>query len=59
MYNINEVIIQHMNYVVFYNWINTLFSEDNKVPKTLCEARKVGGSAKYKQSKTVCDCFVL
>ena len=30
-----------------------LFSEENKVPRTLFEARKVAGSATYTQSKTV------
>ena len=34
-------------------------SEENKVPGTLFEARKVAGSAKYKQSKTVRICVVL
>ena len=32
--------------------MNKLFSQENKVPRTLCEAREVAGSAKYKQSKT-------
>ena len=34
--------------------INKLFSEENKVPRNLFEARKVAGSAKCKQSMTVC-----
>ena len=41
------------NILFFHKRINKLFSEENKVPRTLCEARKVAGSAKYKQSKTV------
>ena len=28
-----------------HNWINKLFSEENKIPRTLFEARKVAGSA--------------
>ena len=31
--------------------MNKLFSEENKVPRTLFEARKVAGSATRKQSK--------
>ena len=38
---------------VLHNWINQLFSEENKVPRTLFEAKKVAGSATYEQSKTV------
>ena len=37
--NFNEVTIHH--------WINKLSSEENKIPD---EARKVAGSATYKQS---------
>ena len=33
--------------------LHKLVSEENKVPRTLLEARKVAGSATYKQSKTV------
>ena len=33
--------------------INKLFSEVNKVPGTLFEARKLALSAKYKHSKSV------
>ena len=33
-----------------YNWINKLFSEKNKVPRTLFEVRKAAGSATYKQN---------
>ena len=47
IYNINEVIIQPF----VYNWMNKLFSVEYKVPRTLSEARKVAGSATYKQSK--------
>ena len=32
--------------------MNKLFSEENKFPKTLFEARKVAGSTTYKQNKT-------
>ena len=28
-----------------HNWLNKMLSEENKVPKTLFEARKVAGSA--------------
>ena len=35
-----------------------MFSEENKVPRKLFEVRKVAGSAKCKQSKTVCNCIV-
>ena len=47
---------QIQKYIFFfsYNWINTLFSEKNKV----LEARKVAGSATYEQSKTVWNCIV-
>ena len=38
-------------------WSNELFSEENEAP--LFEARKVAGSATYKQSKTVWNCFVV
>ena len=37
----------------FHNWINKLFTEKKKFPRTLFEARKVAGSATYKQIKTV------
>ena len=30
----------------FHNWLKKLFSEENKVPKALFEAREVAGSAK-------------
>ena len=35
----------------FHNWTNKLFSEETKIPGTLFEARKMAGSAKYKQLK--------
>ena len=38
-------------FIFFHKWINKLFSEEDKVPTTLFEARKVAGSAKYKQIK--------
>ena len=43
--NMNEVLIQTQKCVFFHNWMNKLFSEGNKVPGTLLEARKVAGSA--------------
>ena len=39
-------------------WINRLVSEENKVSRTLFEARKVAGSAKYKQCKWVWNCVI-
>ena len=36
---------------LFCYWVNKLFSEENKVPRTLLEARKVAGSATYKVSE--------
>ena len=44
IYNTNEAIIQTKK---------KLFSEENKVLRTLSVARKVAGSATCKQSKTV------
>ena len=44
---------------IIHNWINKLFSEENKVPRTLFEARKLAESATYKQSKTAWNCVVL
>ena len=44
IYNIIEVIIPKQIYAFFHNWLNQLFWEDNKVPRT----RKVAGSAKCK-----------
>ena len=49
IYYINEV----RNISFFYMWINKPFSEENKVPRTLFEARQVAGSATYNQSETV------
>ena len=43
-------------YIFFHNRIKKLFSEENQVPRTLFEARKVAGPAKYKQSETLWDC---
>ena len=43
--NINKVMIITQKYNT-HNWINKLFSEENKVPRTLFEARKVAGSAR-------------
>ena len=36
-----------------HNWINKLVSEEHKVPRTQFDARRVAGSANYKQSKAV------
>ena len=36
---------------LFCYWVNKLFSEENKVPRTLLEAGKVAGSATYKVSE--------
>ena len=41
-------MIQTHEYLVFLNWINKLFSEEYKVPRTLFEARMMAGSATYK-----------
>ena len=41
---------------LFHHWKNKLLSEEIKVPRTLPEARKVAGSATFKQSKTVWNC---
>ena len=54
IYNINEVIVQTR-----LTQINKLFSEENKSPTTPFEARKMAGSATYRQSKTVWICVVL
>ena len=45
IYNIDEVVIYIRNIYLFHNLINKLLSEENKVPRTLFEARKVAGSA--------------
>ena len=37
----------------FHNGMNQLFSLENKLPTTLFQAKKVAGSATYKQSKTI------
>ena len=48
--NVNEIMTQTQNIWFFiHNWVNKLFLEENKVPRTLFEARKVAGSATYKQ----------
>ena len=51
IYSINEGIIQTQKFLPFHNWINKLFSAENKVPRTLFKVRKVAGSATYEQSK--------
>ena len=59
IYSINEGIIQTQKYVLFPITEYKLFSEENKVPWKLFEARKVAGSATCKQSKTEWNCVVL
>ena len=39
-----------MSSICFFNWIDKLFSEENKVPRRLFDTRKVAESATYKQS---------
>ena len=48
-YNINN----------FQKWINKLFSEENKVPRMLFEAKLVAGSATYEQRETVWNFVAL
>ena len=48
--NINEATIQTQETFILHNRINKLFLEGNYSQDT--EARKVAGSATYKQSKT-------
>ena len=43
----------------FHKWMKVLFSEENKVPRTLFEDRRIVGSATYEQSKTIWNCVVL
>ena len=44
---------------IFFSQVNKkLFSEENKVPRTLFEAKKVAGSTTYKQSQQY-KCVVL
>ena len=43
-------VVEVMQTPKLENWINKLFSEENNVPRTLFEARKVAGSATYKQA---------
>ena len=45
-----------MRIIFFHNWINTRLSEENEVPRTLFEARKV--AYKVKQCETVFMCKV-
>ena len=42
---------QHQYFTITYQ--KDLFSEENKVPRTLFEARNAAGSATHKQMKTV------
>ena len=48
-------------YVVLKNKFKIIIQkpEENKVPRTVFETRKVAGSAKHKQNKTVRNCVVL
>ena len=57
--NINGVTMWTQDMFAVHNPIKELFSEENKVPRTLIGARKVSGSTKYKQIKTVWICVVL
>ena len=50
IYNINVPNLEFFFFLL--NWVNKLFSEENKVPRTQFEAWRVAGSATYKQSKT-------
>ena len=52
-------MIQTHNIHISHDWINKLFSEDDKVPRTLFVARKVAGSATYKQRETIWNYIVL
>ena len=38
---------KHRNIILFYNWINKLSAEENKVPKTAFDAKQKAGSATY------------
>ena len=51
----NDIVIDTQKYLSF----PSLNKHENKVPRTLFEARKVAGSAKYKQSETVRACVFL
>lgn len=42
-----------------YNWVNELFSDENKAPRIMFGAIKVTGSIKYKLSKLSKNCVVL
>ena len=48
-----------ISFSYFHNGIKKLFTEENKVPRTLFEARKVAGSAIYEQSEIVWYYFGL
>ena len=41
--------MQNQKYLFFNNWIKKVFSEENTVPRMMFEARKLAGSATYKQ----------
>ena len=47
IYDTDEVKMQVQGCLFLNDWINKLFSEENKVPRTLFGARRVAGSAKY------------
>ena len=50
---------QNLQEVRDFQTHDKLITLGNKVRRTRFEARKVAGSAKYKQSKTVCSCVVF
>ena len=55
IYNINEVIIQTQMYF-FFNWVNRLFSEENKLPEHCLKLESWQGpaqKAKVKQYEIV------
>ena len=52
MYNINEVIIQTQKYLSLSNWINELFSDENKVPENSWKLERWQGPP-HKQSNTI------
>ena len=56
-YKINEAMIQIL--IFSKNRTNKLFSDENKIHRTLLEAEKVAGSATYKQSKTIWNFVVF
>lgn len=51
IYIINDVQYRLRYIYCFHNLINKLFLNEIKVPRAMFEARKVAGTARYKQSK--------